>query len=39
MGELADSTIELAGVFESSIALPLTGRRSTNVKPPSPSST
>ncbi|GAA5911773.1 hypothetical protein JCM8208_005593 [Rhodotorula glutinis] len=41
MGELADSTIELAGVFESSIALPLVAKpaqRSTNVKPPPPSS-
>ncbi|KPV76015.1 uncharacterized protein RHOBADRAFT_53015 [Rhodotorula graminis WP1] len=41
MGELADSTIELAGVFESSIALPLAskpGQRSIHVKPPSPAS-
>ncbi|GAA5835503.1 hypothetical protein JCM9279_004562 [Rhodotorula babjevae] len=41
MGELADSTIELAGVFESSIALPLVkaGQRSVNVQPVPPSST
>jgi len=37
MGDLADSTIELAGVFESSIALPLADRAPRAASPTSSS--